>query len=192
MRTPFIAGNWKMNMTASEAAAFAGELKEAVKDVTSVELGVCPVSIALKSVCDVLADSNIGVGCQNMSWEDNGAFTGEGTFIPLPKMAVEHARRGSSDETVRVVFGGKTIENRLTLAGTPGTLVTVGDGLGISVNDRVPLAMFTRRGRSMRFVTMLEPFLAGQTPPQVDLQVSENDGTATIMILRVRVTLKSR
>lgn len=77
MRTPIIAGNWKMYKTIAEAVTLAREIKEAVADIDSVEVVICPAFIALGAVEDVVVDSNVQLGAQNMHWEDQGAFTGE-------------------------------------------------------------------------------------------------------------------
>lgn len=77
MRTPIIAGNWKMNKTAEEAAAFVREMKAELEQVEGVDAVVCPPSIAIPAVYDVLAGSSVGIGAQNMHWEEAGAYTGE-------------------------------------------------------------------------------------------------------------------
>jgi triosephosphate isomerase (TIM) len=77
MRRPFIAGNWKMHKTAAEAIDLADGLKQALADVESMDLAVCPPATALGVVSDLLAGSNIQVGAQNMHWETAGAYTGE-------------------------------------------------------------------------------------------------------------------
>ena len=77
MRTPIIAGNWKMNKTADEAAAFVRQMKADLEKVEGVEAVVCPPAIAIPAVYDVLAGSPVGIGAQNMHWEEEGAYTGE-------------------------------------------------------------------------------------------------------------------
>ena len=77
MRKPILAGNWKMNKTATEAVEFVNELKEKVGEVKEREVLVCPVFTALKPVSDVIKGTSIKLGAQNMHWEDGGAFTGE-------------------------------------------------------------------------------------------------------------------
>jgi triosephosphate isomerase len=76
-RKPFVAGNWKMNKTAAEAAAFAREIVHPVAALTRVERVLCPPSTALAVVAPLLAGTGIGLGAQNMHWEEKGAFTGE-------------------------------------------------------------------------------------------------------------------
>ena len=77
MRTPFVAGNWKMNMTVAEAVAFVAEIKEGLNSITAVDSAVCPPFLALPAVAGLLSDTRIGVGAQNMHFESSGAFTGE-------------------------------------------------------------------------------------------------------------------
>lgn len=108
MRRPFIAGNWKLHKTAAEAIELAAGLKETLADVDSMDLAVCPPATALGVVSDVLAGSNIGVGAQNMYWEESGAYTGEVSPVMVRELAtyviIGHSERrqyfGETDETV--------------------------------------------------------------------------------------------
>ena len=134
MRKPIIAGNWKLNKTIKEAIELVTLLKRELLDVTEVDIVVCPVSTALGSVSDALIDTNIGLGAQNLYWEDEGAFTGE-VSAPLIKEAgcqyviIGHSERRrlfhETDETVNrkllAAFGerltpivciGETLEER--------------------------------------------------------------------------------
>jgi triosephosphate isomerase (TIM) len=77
MRTPFIAGNWKMNKTVTEAVALVEELKSSLAGVQGVDVAVCPAFIALTAVKPALAGSAIKLGAQNAYYEPKGAFTGE-------------------------------------------------------------------------------------------------------------------
>ena len=97
MRKPFIAGNWKMNKTISEAKDLVSSLKELVKDVKDVEVGVCPPDIDLPAVVEIAKDSNIKVGGQNMHWEENGAFTGDVSPVMLKELGVEYIIIGHSE-----------------------------------------------------------------------------------------------
>ncbi len=108
MRTPFIAGNWKMHKTVAEGVELAAALKTSLADVSSMELAVCPPATAVAAVADVLRGSNIGVGTQNMYWEDQGAYTGEISPLMVKELAqyviIGHSERrqyfGETDETV--------------------------------------------------------------------------------------------
>ncbi len=108
MRTPFIAGNWKMNKNPVEAIELVRELRRLIIDVDSVEVAVCPPFVALSVVADALAGSKIKVGAQNMHWEEKGAFTGEVSAHMLKGLVdyviIGHSERrqyfGETDETV--------------------------------------------------------------------------------------------
>ena len=69
MRTPLIAGNWKMNMTIADGIALVESLKAALQGVEGAEAAVCPPFTLLKPIADVLAGSTIALGAQDMFWE---------------------------------------------------------------------------------------------------------------------------
>lgn len=77
MRTPFIAGNWKMHKTPEEAAAFAREIRHPLNQIEGVDIAFCPPYIAIPAVADAVKGTKIGVGAQNMYFEESGAYTGE-------------------------------------------------------------------------------------------------------------------
>ena len=77
MRTPIIAGNWKMNKTAVEAVAFVREIRNGLNQIEGVDKVVCPPFVALPGVYDALQATKIGIGAQNMHFAESGAYTGE-------------------------------------------------------------------------------------------------------------------
>lgn len=77
MRKPFVAGNWKMNKTAAEAIALVNGLLPELRGYAAVERVLCPPATAISAIAGLLEGSGIGLGAQNMYWEDAGAFTGE-------------------------------------------------------------------------------------------------------------------
>ncbi len=77
MRTMFVAGNWKMNKTIAETRELLSALKVGLTDLQGVERVVCPPFVSLAAAHELLAGTNIGLGAQNMHWEEKGAFTGE-------------------------------------------------------------------------------------------------------------------
>ncbi|MBN1681605.1 MAG: triose-phosphate isomerase [Anaerolineae bacterium] len=77
MRTPIIAGNWKMNKTPAEAVAFVNAIKDNLAPYTAVERVVCPPYVALPGVADALKGTEIAVGAQDVHWEEDGAFTSQ-------------------------------------------------------------------------------------------------------------------
>lgn len=77
MRTPIIAGNWKMNNTLSQAVSLVKEMRERLDKIQGVEKVLCPPFISLVAVKEMLQNTSIGLGAQNMYFEEKGAFTGE-------------------------------------------------------------------------------------------------------------------
>ncbi|MBK7897339.1 MAG: triose-phosphate isomerase [Candidatus Promineifilaceae bacterium] len=77
MRTPIIAGNWKMNKTAAEAVEFVREIRNGLSQIKGVDKVVCPPFLALPGVAEALQATDIGVGAQNMHFAESGAYTGE-------------------------------------------------------------------------------------------------------------------
>ena len=103
MRVPFIAANWKMYKTVSEAVVFAKELRAAVKDVADVEIVIGPPFTAIHAVAEALRNSNIGVAAQNMYWEREGAYTGEISAAMIIEAGAEYVIIGHSER--RRLFG---------------------------------------------------------------------------------------
>ena len=130
MRRPIIAGNWKMNMTPSEARALVEELKPLVKDA-KCEVVVCPPYVDLSAVSELIKDSNIRLGAQNIHWAEKGAFTGEVSANMLKELGVEYAIIGHSER--RQYFGetDETVNARAKAAIAAGItpIICVGESL---------------------------------------------------------------
>ena len=77
MRTPIIAGNWKMNKTAVSAVEFVREIRNGLQNIEGVDKVVCPPYLAIPGVYEALQATNIGIGAQNMHFAESGAYTGE-------------------------------------------------------------------------------------------------------------------
>jgi triosephosphate isomerase len=98
MRTPFIAGNWKMNKTVAEALALVNDLKLELKNVKETDIVVCPPFTALESVSRaILETKNIRLGAQNMSEHNFGAYTGEVCAGMLKEFFVRYVILGHSE-----------------------------------------------------------------------------------------------
>jgi triosephosphate isomerase len=102
MRTPFIAGNWKMNKNIAEALALVNELKGALPADGKAEVAVCPAFVALSAVKAALAGTAIKLGAQNAHAEAKGAFTGEVSISMLAGL-VDYVIVGHSER--RQLFG---------------------------------------------------------------------------------------
>lgn len=77
MRKPILAGNWKMYKTVAEARELVSAAKDDLLAVTGVESVFCPPFLAIPAVAELVAGTPLGVGAQNMYWEEAGAYTGE-------------------------------------------------------------------------------------------------------------------
>ena len=77
MRRPFIAGNWKMYKTSIEAVDLAMGIVDRLGDVTGADIAVCPPFTSLSAVAEIVTDTVIRLGAQNMHWVREGAYTGE-------------------------------------------------------------------------------------------------------------------
>lgn len=103
MRRVIIAGNWKMNKTITESMELANSLKRSLYDVSEIEIAICPPFTSLSDVKEVIMDTNIKLGAQNVCWEREGAFTGEVSCAMLRGVGCEYVIIGHSER--RQFFG---------------------------------------------------------------------------------------
>jgi triosephosphate isomerase (TIM) len=132
MRKKIVAGNWKMNMTQTEAARFVEVFVLEIGEISDVEIVIVPPFTAITKVTELLGEAqNIKVGAQNMHWEKNGAFTGEISAALLRDLFVRYVILGHSER--RAMFGETDeIVNRKVHAAHEATLrpiVCVGETL---------------------------------------------------------------
>ena len=135
MRKAIIAGNWKMNNTASEGVALVKAIAPLVKDATC-DVVVCVPAIDIPAVSEALKGTNIMLGAENVHFAEKGAYTGEISAAMLKEYGVKyviigHSERrqyfGETDETVNkrtltalkagltpIVCVGETLEERET------------------------------------------------------------------------------
>jgi triosephosphate isomerase len=103
MRTPIIAGNWKMYKTVSEAVKYVKEFRSMVKDVTGVEIVLAPTFTALHAAFEAARASNIALAGQDCYWEREGAFTGQVSAAMVREAGAEYVIVGHSER--RTLFG---------------------------------------------------------------------------------------
>jgi triosephosphate isomerase len=102
-RTPFIAGNWKMNKTIAEAEAFVSALLHRAGAVEDVDVVICPPYLALQAMVDSARGSAVQIYAQNMHEADSGAYTGEVSAPMLTEIDVQGVILGHSER--RQYFG---------------------------------------------------------------------------------------
>ena len=108
MRKPMVAGNWKMNKTVKEASTLVAEMLPGLQAVSAVERVLCPPYPSLMLISAMLTGTEIGLGAQNMYWEESGAYTGEISPAMVSEFCnyviLGHSERrtyfGETDETV--------------------------------------------------------------------------------------------
>jgi len=77
MRIPMIAGNWKMNTTVGEAVELVRTMRDELDKISNVDKVICPPFVSLAPVKELIKDSSIKVGAQNLFFAEKGAYTGE-------------------------------------------------------------------------------------------------------------------
>ena len=95
-RRKIVAGNWKMNMTPSQAVALCEELKDVVKS-DSVDVVYCVPAIDIVPVVEAIKGTNVEVGAENMYFEEKGAYTGEISAAMLVDAGVKYVIIGHSE-----------------------------------------------------------------------------------------------
>jgi triosephosphate isomerase len=97
MRKPIIAGNWKMHKTVEEALDFARAVEGKLPDPDQVDAVLCAPFLALPALTAWANGQPIGIGAQNMHFEDQGAYTGEISPVMLKTVGVQYVIIGHSE-----------------------------------------------------------------------------------------------
>ena len=97
MRKPIIAGNWKMNKTASEAKAFAQAVKNSLPSNDKVDSVIGSPALFLETLVSEAKGTELQIAAQNCYWENAGAFTGENSPAALADLGVQYVIIGHSE-----------------------------------------------------------------------------------------------
>ena len=103
MRQPFVAGNWKLNGNKQSISGLIEGILGGIQDVKKAEVAVCPPSVYLPQVAEMLKDSPVQWGAQNVCEHDSGAFTGEVAAPMLSEFACKYTIIGHSER--RSIYG---------------------------------------------------------------------------------------
>lgn len=190
MRNKMIAGNWKMNMTAEQTAAFFAEFRcDAKKTDVVLCVPFTDIAAAVRSAAD-----GVKIGAQNVSWADKGAFTGEISADMLIEAGAEYVIIGHSER--RAYFGetDESVNQRLKKAHEKGLkpIVCVGETLAEREDNLTEKVLFRQIERGLeglsgddvtRTVIAYEPVWAIGTGKTA----SPSDADATIAFIRKTV-----
>jgi triosephosphate isomerase (TIM) len=115
MRTPIIAGNWKMYKTVADTVKYVKEFRVMVKDIADVEIVIAPPFTAVHAAAEAARNSNVIVAAQDLHWEREGAFTGQVSAQMVREAGAEYVIVGHSER--RTLFGETdTMVNQKTVA----------------------------------------------------------------------------
>jgi triosephosphate isomerase len=103
MRTPFVAGNWKMFKTVAETVKYVKEFRSLVTNIEDVEIVLAPPFTALHAAAEAARNSNVGIAAQDLHWEREGAFTGAVSAPMIAESGAEYVIVGHSER--RTLFG---------------------------------------------------------------------------------------
>ncbi len=115
MRKRIIAGNWKMNKNVTEAVELATEIK-AGHDNSDVDVVVCPPFTDLYAVHQVIKDSPIALGAQDVFWEDKGAYTGQISADMLKSVGCRYVIIGHSERRQYFAETDETVNKKIKKA----------------------------------------------------------------------------
>ena len=124
MRKTVIAGNWKMNNNLGDSVTLISKIKNLLSDGNyKADVIVCPPYTSLETASALLKDTNVGLGAQNMFYEDNGAYTGEISAEMLKSVGCQYVILGHSER--RTIFGesDETINKKILKALSSGLKV---------------------------------------------------------------------
>lgn len=160
MRRKLIAGNWKMNTDRASAVALAKGIVGGVDKYKAVDLLVCPPSVYLTSVAEVVGGTSVALGAQNMYHEGNGAFTGELSAAMLKDVGCSHVILGHSER--RHILGETDAAvNKKTLAALAAGIVPI-----VCVGELLSEREANRTAAVIR--TQFEGSLAGVSAEQIE------------------------
>jgi len=146
MRTPLIAGNFKMFKTVAETVSYVNDLRALIADVRGVDTAIAPPFTSLAAAAEAAKGSAISVSAQNMHWEREGAFTGEISAAMIRGTGATHVIIGHSER--RTLFGetNESVNKKMHAALTAGLvpIVCIGETLQQRDNDETMAVLDTQ------------------------------------------------
>ena len=130
MRKPIIAGNWKMNNTASQGVALVNAIAPLVTDA-NCDVVVCVPAINIPAIAEAIKGTNIKLGAENVHFAEKGAYTGEISAAMLLEYNVEYVIIGHSERRQYFAETDETVNKRTLTALNAGLtpIVCIGESL---------------------------------------------------------------
>ena len=137
MRRACVAGNWKMNKSVQESLSLVKELLPRLGSIENVDSVICPPFIALAKVSDLVKNSKIELGAQNLYWEEKGAYTGEISPGMVAEIA-EHVILGHSERRAYFQDTDEAVNKKVLAALNAGLkpILCVGETLDENENGK--------------------------------------------------------
>ncbi|HEU0141419.1 MAG TPA: triose-phosphate isomerase [Bryobacteraceae bacterium] len=131
MRTPLMAGNWKMYKNAGETTQFFEKFKPLVEKSEHCEIAICPPFVNIAAAVEAARGTRIGIGGQNVFWAKEGAYTGEVSAPMLKSLGCEWVIIGHSERRQYFAETNETVLKRTLAALEAGLkpIVCVGETL---------------------------------------------------------------
>lgn len=131
MRTPLVAGNWKMNHTPSQTRKFMEEFLKFITGKEKAEILICPPYTSLYIVNEFRKNTKIKLGAQDVHWEEEGAYTGKISCNMLIDSGCEYVIIGHSEQRTYFYETDETVNRKLRKAIEKGLIpiVCVGETL---------------------------------------------------------------
>jgi triosephosphate isomerase len=131
MRKPFIAANWKMNKTIEETGEFINSFLPIVKGVTEVDILIAPPFTSLGTASQLLKNTNVQLGAQNVYFEEKGAFTGEISVSMLKSAGCTCAIIGHSERRQYFQETDETVNRKIRITRDSGldAILCIGESL---------------------------------------------------------------
>ena len=152
-RRKIIAGNWKMNMTPSQAVALVNELKPLVAN-EDVDVVFCVPAIDIIPAMEAAKGSNINIGAENMYFEEKGAFTGEIAPAMLTDVGVKYVVLGHSERREYFAETDETVNKKVLKAFEHGITPIVCCGETLTQREQGVTIDFIRQQIKIAFLNV--------------------------------------
>jgi len=108
-----VIANWKMKLNVKDSLELAQKYAETITEIADKEVAVCPSEIVLTEIKNIIKDSPVKLGAQNVFWEDAGSYTGEISASMLQEVGCEYAIIGHSERRENLLENYEMIHQKI-------------------------------------------------------------------------------